>query len=317
MTDLQSFLQIDLPAILAAVLACFSCALVGNYLVLQRLSLLGDAISHAILPGLVIAFLVSGERFGTVMLVGAVGAALVAGIGIEAVQRLGRLDGGAAMGVVFPVMFAAGLVLIEQARARTIHIDADAVLYGQLEDIVWLAPISWGSLVDPVVWADLPHEVVMLAVVALICLGVVLALYKELMIAGFDPALATTLGISAWRLHYGLVLLVSVVAVAAFEAVGSILVVAMLVCPAATARLLTDRLPIQLVLSSVLGMAAGVSGYVLAAFGPFWAGSDNSLSAAGMIAVIAGVLLMLAILFAPRYGVVRKYVLAAFSPPAR
>jgi manganese/zinc/iron transport system permease protein len=174
MTDLQSFLQIDLPAILAAVLACFSCALVGNYLVLRRLSLFGDAISHAILPGLVIAFLVSGERSGVPMLIGAVGAALVASLLIEAIGRLGRLDASAAMGVVFSILFAAGIVLLEQTRARTVHIDAEAVLYGQLEDILWLAPTSWASLADAHVWADLPREVITLAGVAVGCVILVL-----------------------------------------------------------------------------------------------------------------------------------------------
>jgi manganese/zinc/iron transport system permease protein len=315
MTDLQSFLQIDLPAILAAVLACFSCALVGNYLVLRRLSLFGDAISHAILPGLVIAFLVSGERSGVPMLVGAVGAALVASLMIEAVGRLGRLDASAAMGVVFSVLFAAGIVLLEQTRARTVHIDTEAVLYGQLEDILWLAPTSWASLADSKVWTDLPREVITLAGVAVGCVILVLCFYKELKITTFDPALAATLGIPARGFHYGLVLVVAIVAVAAFEAVGSILVVAMLVCPAATARLLTDRLVCQLWLSTAMGILAGVGGYVLAAFGPFWFGGTDSLSAAGMMATVAGTFLLLAIVFAPRYGVLRRKLGRMDLPP--
>jgi manganese/zinc/iron transport system permease protein len=288
-------------------LACFSCALVGNYLVLRRQSLLGDAISHAILPGLVIAFLLSGARSGWPVLLGAVLAALTAGFLIEAVRRLGRLENGAAMGVVFTIMFAGGVVLLERGRARTVHIDAEAVLYGQIEDILWLAPTTWASLADPSVWAALPIEVVTLAAVAVVCLAVVLVFYKELAITTFDPALATTLGIPAALFHYGLILLVAVVAVAAFEAVGSILVVAMLVCPAATARLLTDRLSLQIVLSTVLGVIAGAGGYVLAAFGPAWFGGTGSLSAAGMIAAVTGALLLLAILFAPQHGLFGRY----------
>jgi manganese/zinc/iron transport system permease protein len=131
-------------------LACFSCALVGNYLVLRRQSLLGDAISHAILPGLVIAFLISGARSGWPVLLGAVLAALTAGFLIETVRRLGSLKNGAAMGVVFTIMFAGGVVLLERARARTVHIDAEAVLYGQIEDILWLAPTTWAVYSDEV-----------------------------------------------------------------------------------------------------------------------------------------------------------------------
>ena len=118
MMTTQEFLQIDLPAMTAAVLACISCALVGNFLVLRRQSMLGDAISHAILPGIVVGFLVTGTRAGLGVILGALAAAIVAGVLIEAVRRLGRLDGGAAMGVVFTVMFAGGVVLIEQGAAR-------------------------------------------------------------------------------------------------------------------------------------------------------------------------------------------------------
>src|SRR4051812_22117411 len=145
----QEFLQIDLPALTAAVLACISCALVGNFLVLRRQSLLGDAISHAILPGIVAGFLVTGSRAGLPVILGALAAAVVAGVLIEAVRRLGRLDSGAAMGVVFTVMFAGGVVLIEQGAARAVDLDADCVLYGQLEAILWLAPTRWSDLADP------------------------------------------------------------------------------------------------------------------------------------------------------------------------
>src|SRR3712207_5778208 len=133
------------------------------------------------------------------------------------------------MGVVFTVMFAGGVVLIEQAAARSVDLDADCVLYGQLEDILWLAPTGWASLADPAVWAELPHEVTTLAGVMLLCALTVLLFYKELKITAFDPALATTLGIPAGLFHYGLVMLVAVAAIASFEAVGSILVIAMLI----------------------------------------------------------------------------------------
>jgi len=306
--SLQDFLQIDLPALMAATLACIACALVGNFLVLRRQALLGDAISHAVLPGIVLGFMVSGSRDILPMLGGALAAALVAGVLIEAVRRVGRLEPGAAMGVVFTVLFALGVVLIEQSAARAVDLDVDCVLYGQLEDILWLAPTGWGSLLDPAVWAEVPREVATLAAVTVLVAGLMAAFYKELKITTFDPALASALGIRAGVFHYALVLVTAVVTIAAFEAVGSILVVAMLIAPAATARLLTDRLAVQLGLSVVFGAVSGLGGYALAVSAPLWLGVPASLNAAGMIAVMAGLLLTLAILFSPHRAAARQVV---------
>lgn len=303
---LASFLQIDLPAVLAAVFATVSCALLGNFLVLRRQSLMGDAVSHAVLPGIVLGFLVAGSRATWPMFVGATFAAVAAAILIEVVRRLAKLESGAAMGVVFSVFFAGGVLLIEQAAAHSVDLDAECVLYGQLEDILWLAPTGWASLLDPAVWAELPREVVTLAVVTALCGLAVTLFWKELKITSFDPDLATTLGIPAGAFNTGLMLLVGMVAVAAFEAVGSILVIAMFICPAAAARLLTDRLSVQVWLSMAIAALCAVGGYVLAAFGPFWVGGDSSLAASGMIAVATGIALAAAVLFAPRYGVLAR-----------
>ncbi|MFC7333927.1 metal ABC transporter permease [Rhodocista pekingensis] len=303
---MNPFLSIDLPAMLAATLACLSCALVGNFLVLRRQSLLGDAISHAVLPGIVVGFLVAGTRETFPMMTGALAAAVVAGVLIELVRRLGRVEAGAAMGVVFTGLFALGVVLIEQAAAHSVDLDADCVLYGQLEAVIWLAPTGWASLLDPLVWAALPREVVQLAVVFLLLGGIVLLFFKELTLASFDPGLADTLGLPSALVQHGIVAMTAVAAIAAFEAVGSILVIAMLICPAATARLLTDRLPVQIGLSLLVGAAAGTGGYALGAFGPIWLGFQASVNAAGMIATLAGLFLTLAILFAPRYGALTR-----------
>ena len=304
--DVQEFLQIDAPALMAAVLACAACALVGNFLVLRRQGMMGDAVSHAILPGIVGGFLVAGTRDTLPMMLGALAAAALAGLLIEAVRRLGRLESGAAMGVVFTVMFAAGVVMIEQASAGGIDLDADCVLYGQLETILWLAPGGWDSLRDPAVWAALPREVLTLAAVFALCVALVGLFYKELKITTFDPALASTLGIPAGLFHYGVVLLVAATAIAAFEAVGSILVIAMLIAPPAAARLLTDRLAAQILLSVALGVLAALAGYGAAAFGPMILGASHSLNAAGMIAVASGLILALAVLFGPRHGLLGR-----------
>jgi manganese/zinc/iron transport system permease protein len=301
-----SFLQIDLPALLAALLATCACALLGNFLVLRRQSLMGDAISHSVLPGIVLGFLLAGSRSTLPMFAGATLAAVAAAILVELVRRLGRLESGAAMGVVFSVFFAAGVLLIEQAAAHAIDLDAECVLYGQLEDILWLAPRGWASLLDPAVWADMPREVLTLAVVTLISAVVITLFYKELKLTSFDPELATTLGFPSGLFNLGLMVLVGMVAVAAFEAVGSILVIAMFICPAAAARVLTDRLARQILLSLLIAAACAIGGYVVAAFGPLWLGGDSSLAASGMIAVKTGLALALAIVFGPQRRVVAR-----------
>lgn len=306
MLDAQTFLTIDLPAILAATLACLTCALVGNFLVLRRQSLMGDAISHAVLPGIVAGFLIAGTRETFPMMAGALTAAIIAAVLIELVRRFGRVESGAAMGVVFTSLFALGVVLIEQGAARQVDLDADCVLYGQLEGILWFAPQGWASLTDPAVWADMPRQVVQLAVIFAFCLAVVLVFLKELTLVSFDPALADTLGLRSWFVQHGISAMAALAAIAAFEAVGSILVIAMLICPAATARLFCDRMPGQLALSLVIGAITGIGGYLLGAFGPLLVGVEHSVSAAGTIATLSGLILALAILLSPRYGVLAK-----------
>jgi manganese/zinc/iron transport system permease protein len=289
-------IQVDLPALLAAWFAACACALLGNFLVLRRQSLMSDAISHSVLPGIVLAFMLTGTRATLPMFVGAALAAFVTVVLIGLVKRYARLESGAVMGVVFSVMFAAGVVLIEQGGARNVDLDADCVLYGQLEHILWLAPGSFNALLDPAVWAQMPRQVTTLGATFIACAALVSMFWKELKIASFDPQLATALGFSASRIDLGLMFLVGVVAVAAFEAVGSILVIAMFICPAAAARMLTERLAAQVWLSLAFASLAAVGGYVLAAFGPGWFGANASLSASGMIAVASGVILGLAAL---------------------
>ncbi len=300
------FLQIDLPAILTGTLAAICCAMLGNFLLLRRQSLLGDAISHTVLPGIVVGFLVFGTRSAGPMLLGAIAAALVAAVLIELVKRYGKLEPGAAMGVVFSVMFALGVLLMERAAARSVDLDAECVLYGQLEDVLWLGPQTIGDLLDPSMWPGFPREALTLLIITVIVALAIMLFFKELRITAFDPELATSLGIHAGTVHFVTTALVAIAAVASFEAVGSILVVAMLVCPAATARMFTDRLATQVLLSVVFAMIAGIGGYVLGAFGPMWVGLEHSLSAAGMMTVVAGALMGLAIVFAPNHGVLAK-----------
>lgn len=304
--DAATFLSVDLPALLAALFACLSCALVGNFLVLRRQSLMGDAISHAVLPGIVAGFLVAGTRDTFPMLAGALTAALLAGFLIELVRRLGRVEAGAAMGVVFTGLFALGVVLIEQGAARQVDLDADCVLYGQLESILWLTPGTWSDLADPAIWLTLPRQVGQLIIIFALCLGTILLFFKEFTLVSFDPALADTLGLKSGLVQHGIVALSALAAIAAFEAVGSILVIAMLICPAATARLLTDRMGTQVGLSLLVGAVTGIGGYGLGAFGPELVGLGGAVNAAGSIATLSGLILAFTILLAPRYGVLAR-----------
>jgi len=296
---------LDLFPLLAGVLAAVSCGLLGNFLVLRRLSLMGDAISHSVLPGLVIAFIVTASRDPAAMFLGAALAGVATVVLVEIVKKLGRVEPGAAMGVVFSVLFALGVLLIEDA-ARQVDLDADCVLHGQLETLVWYdAPAEWSGAFAVETIRAAPRQVETLALVALLSSVFVIALFKELRLAAFDPALATTQGYHAGALHYALMILVAAATVASFEAVGSILVIAMLVCPAATARLLTDRLWTQVLASVGVAVASAAGGYAAATGIPAIAGKD-SVNAAGSMAVAAGALLTAAILFSPRHGVIAK-----------
>lgn len=277
----------------AGVLSAVAASLLGNFLVLRRLSMLGDAISHAVLPGLAAAFLLTASRQSVPMFLGAVAAGVLTALLTEWIRGSGRVDEGAAMGVVFTSLFALGLVMIVQA-ADHVDLDPGCVLYGAIE----LTPLDTTSIGG---W-NVPRVVVQLAIVLAINLAFVVLFFKELKIAAFDPALATASGLSARAMHYVLMTLVAVTSVASFESVGNILVVAMFVAPAAAAHLLTDRLPTMIVVSAVIAAVSAFAGHVAAIVVPSWFGF-GSTSTAGMMAVAAGVLFAAAALFAPRHGV--------------
>lgn len=282
------FLRLDLPALLAAILACGLCGLLGSFLVLRRDSLLGDALSHAVLPGIIVGFAITGARAGLPMLLGALAAALAAVFLINLVRRVARLESGAATGAVFTSFFALGLMLIEATGARSVDLDLDCVLFGQLESLVWLEAQGFGSLLDPVALAALPRQLFLLAAVAVVLAGLVALLWRPLHLLCFDPDYAAAIGLPARRLELALNLMVAAAAVAAFEAVGSILVVAMLVCPAAAIRLLTDSYRAQVLGGAALGAALGVLGYALAGPLPAAFGQTFALNAAGVIGTLGG-----------------------------
>ena len=306
---MSEFVSIDLMPMLAGVLASCACALLGSFLLLRRISLMGDAISHSVLPGLVGAFLLVGTRDPLVMLAGAAGAGVVSVLLIELIRRVGRVEPGAATGVVFSVMFALGVLLMKPAAER-VDLDADCVLHGQLESLFWFPGKAEGEGVARVgsVLALVPRQVVTLLIVLGVCVLFVLGFFKELRLSAFDPDLSTSLGVHAGAMHFALALLVAVATVASFEAVGSILVVAMFICPPACARMLTDRLSTQVWLSVVIAGATGVAGYIGGALLPNWLGYANSLSAAGSITVVSGAVFVLCALLGPRHGVIARLI---------
>ena len=276
---------------LVGVICNAACALIGCYLVLRRLSLLGDAISHAVLPGVVIGFLVSGKVVGAPILLGALGIGILTTFLIHTLSRYGRVSEDASIGAVFTSLFALGVILLT-IFAKHIDLDVGCVLYGEIE----MAAIDRTKL--PVVGWEVPLALRSLVPALIATLVFVVVLWKELKISSFDPELATSIGYSASLIHYLLMGMVAAVTVAALESVGAILVVAMLVVPAATAHLLTDRVGSMLICAVVVGALAAFIGSLGAVV--------VNTSGAGMIAVAAGVLFALAVFFAPRHGLVSK-----------
>ena len=303
------FVQFSLTPILIGVLAGIACALPGNFLILRRQALIGDAISHVVLPGIVAAFLVTGVVASASMLIGAAGAALVAVVLIEAVRRLGNIEPGAAMGVVFTTMFAGGVLLLEQTDTSNVHLDVEHALMGNLESLIWFRAQGWQSILDPVALASLPDELPRIAIVCTLIVVLTLIFWRWLKISTFDEGFARALGIPVQLLSFGLVVTAAVAAVAAFDAVGSIIVIAMFICPPAAARLMTNSLAHQIWWSVAFATVSAVLGYVLAGYGPLWIGAANAVSAAGMIATVSGVILGLACLFGlhrSRVGAMRE-----------
>ncbi len=293
------FVQFSLTPILIGMFAAMACALPGNFLILRRQALIGDAISHVVLPGIVVAFLITGTVTTWPMLLGAAGAALVAVVLIEAVRRLGKIEPGAAMGVVFTSLFAGGVLLLEQSDTSSVHLDVEHALMGNLEQLIWLRADGWGSLIDPVALSYLPPELTRMVFVAAV-IGVLTVLFwRPLKLASFDEGFARALGLPVNVIGLGLVTAAAAAAVAAFDAVGSIIVIAMFICPPASARLMTNRLGTQVALSLLFACLSAILGYVLAGYGPIWIGAASSVSAAGMVAAVSGVILLLACLFGP------------------
>jgi manganese/zinc/iron transport system permease protein len=282
MTSAQ--LEIQLIASLVAI----ACAIPGTFLVLRKMALISDAISHSILPGLVIGFFITHDLGSPLLIIMAALSGVVTVVLVEFIQKTKLVKEDTAIGLVFPAMFSIGVILISK-NANDVHLDTDVVLLGELA----FAPFD-RFLLDGM---DLgPKSLWTIGVILLITLGLLFAFFKELKISTFDAGLATALGFSPVVLHYGLMSVASVTTVGAFDAVGAILVVALMIAPAATAYLLTDNLKKMLLLSVFFGVFSAIAGYWLA----HWL--DASIS--GSMTTVLGLVFLLVYLFAPKRGLI-------------
>lgn len=279
----------QLEIILLACVVAAACAIPGVFLILRRVSLMSDAISHAILLGIVVSFFIVKDIASPVLLLGAAATGILTVSLTELLIGTKKLKEDASIGLVFPVFFSLGVILISK-YAGDIHLDVDAVLLGEIAFAPFDRFVGLG--------VDIPRSLLVMGIILALNIAFIFAFYKELKMSTFDEGLAIALGFSPALVHYALMSMVSITAVGAFDAVGSILVVALMIAPASAAYLLTHRLPIMILLSAGIGMLSGVTGYFLAHL------FDANI--AGSIAMMAGVFFILAWLFSPTQGLIAQ-----------
>ena len=282
----MSSAQIEIQLI--ASIVAIACAIPGTFLVLRKMALISDAISHSILPGLVLGFFITHDLNSPLLIVMAALSGVVTVVLVEFIQKTKLVKEDTAIGLVFPVLFSIGVIMIAK-NANDVHLDTDAILLGELA----FAPFD-RFLVDG---SDLgPKSLWIIGTILLITIGLLFAFFKELKISTFDAGLATALGFSPIMIHYGLMSVASITIVGSFDAVGAILVVALMIAPAATAYLLTDNLKRMLGLSVIFGVFSAIAGYWLA----HWL--DASIS--GSMTTILGIVFLIVYLFAPKRGLI-------------
>ncbi len=277
----------DLSIVLTAGLVATACGLLGPYLVLRRQALLSDAVSHAVLPGIVIVFLLFGSRAPLPVIAGAAVFAVICVLAIEALRGTGLVKADAAIALVFPLLFAVGVIGVA-SFASGAHLDLDATIYGE---IAFTPFRTW-----EIGGVEIARAIPLLAAVALANAVLLAAFWKELKATTFDPEFARVNGFSPVLVSRLLLIAVAVTAVTAFESVGAILVVTMLIVPAATAYLLAGRLPALIGLTLAVGWVSAIGGHSLAI--------SLDASIAGAMGLVAGGCFMAALLLSPRYGLI-------------
>ncbi|WGF93641.1 metal ABC transporter permease [Aequorivita marisscotiae] len=278
--------QIEIQLIAAVV--AMACAIPGVFLVLRKMSLISDAISHSILPGIVIGFFITQDLNSPLLILLAALFGVITVVLVEFIQKTGLVKEDTAIGLVFPVLFSIGVILIAK-NASDVHLDIDAVLLGELA----FAPFN-RFMVDGANWG--PKSLWIMGSILLITVSLLILFFKELKVSTFDAGLSSALGISPLLMHYGLMSVSSITVVGAFDAVGAILVVALMIAPAATAYLLTEDLKKMIALSLFFGVFSAVSGY--------WTANLLDASISGSIATMLGAIFLLIYLFAPKKGLI-------------
>ena len=303
--------------VLMGFLITAACGLIGNYLILRRMALVGDAISHSVLPGLAIAFLLSHSLNTVPMFIGALGAGIVTTVMIELIHKKTRVKQDSAIGITFSTLFAIGVILISFGQTDAVHLDAECVLYGEIGYVplvlvqTELGPGALSVVKNiPVLNSEMflngnlltiaPPSVIRMAAVTGITLLLILVFYKELLVTSFDSGLSSSLGINSTVVHYALMGMLSVIIVSAFEAVGAILVIAMLILPGATASLLAYRLPPMFGITVIHAALSAVGGIHLATW--------LKCSEAGAMVVAGSVLFALAWMFSPSQGLLQRWL---------
>ncbi len=273
---------------LIAAIVAIACAIPGVFLVLRKMALISDAISHSILPGIVIGFFITQDLNAPLLIILAAITGVLTVFLVEMIQKTGLVKEDTAIGLVFPVLFSIGVIMIAK-NANDVHLDIDAVLLGELAfapfDRLFIAGVDVG-----------PKSLWVMGGILLISLGLLIAFFKELKVSTFDIGLSSALGFSPVVLHYGLMSVSSITVVGAFDAVGAVLVVAFMIAPAAAAYLLTTNLKKMLWLSVSIGIFAAISGYWLAHF------LDASIS--GSMTTMLGLVFLGVYLFAPTKGLI-------------
>lgn len=277
-------LEIQIIAVIVAV----ACSLPGVFLVLRKMAMMSDAITHTILLGIVIAFFAVNSLTSPLLIVGAAIMGVITVFLTEMLNSTGLVSEDSAIGIVFPLLFSIAIIIISK-YAGSVHLDTDSVLLGELAFAPFNRMVVFGKDIGP-------KAMYSMGTILILNLIFIIVFFKELKIVTFDPALAAVLGFAPTLIHYSLMTVVSVTAVGSFESVGSILVIAFMIGPPVTAYLLTDDLKHLIFISSGVGAINGILGYQFAHY------FDVSIS--GSMALMTGIVFFLVFILAPKKGLV-------------
>ncbi|WP_432357970.1 metal ABC transporter permease [Sporosarcina sp. UB5] len=270
--DLQTYAFLQ-KALVTSIMVGIICGVIGSFIILRGMALMGDAIAHAVLPGVAISYMIGINYF-----YGAVFTGILTSFGIGAITQNSRIKSDSSIGIVFSAFFALGIILITQAKSAT---DLTQILFGNVLAVrtsdMWLT-LGIGSLV----------------------ILVVIIFYKELLVSSFDETMAAAYGLNVRFIHYAIMFLLTLVTVASLQTVGVILVVSMLITPASTAYLLTNRLSIMVLLAAIFGALSAVIGLYFS--------FEYNMPSGPVIALVTTAFFVLAFLFSPKQGIVFRKV---------